>query len=149
MHRYGIGVAVINPLFIRQSGGGCKVRTKQTRRKSPNTLLTTGWICGSIPPMEAIREQLKLCSQQYNLCLNTVVALQNNLISLAGRVFSEVNQLLYPFYSLKNFLGPDFCLQDSCVFSYFMFLVLSRLFYFCRRFNSITQFFPNANPVFS
>ena len=33
-------------------------------------------------PMEAIREQLKLASRQYNLYMKNVVALQNNLISL-------------------------------------------------------------------
>ena len=38
-------------------------------------------------PMEAIREQLKLCSRQYNLYMKNVVALTNNLISLTDKVF--------------------------------------------------------------
>ena len=39
--------------------------------------------------MEAIREQLKLCSRQYNLYMKNVVALQNNLISLTDKTFSS------------------------------------------------------------
>ena len=43
--------------------------------------------------MEAIREQLKLSSRQYNLYMKNVVALQNNLISLTDKVFPGVNEL--------------------------------------------------------
>ena len=43
--------------------------------------------------MEAIREQLKLSSQQYNLYTKNVVVLQNNLISLTDKVFPGVNEL--------------------------------------------------------
>ena len=43
--------------------------------------------------MEAIREQLKLCSRQYNLYMKNVVALQNYLISLTDKVFPGVNEL--------------------------------------------------------
>ena len=31
-------------------------------------------------PMDTVRQQLKLCSRQYNLYMKTVVSLQNNLI---------------------------------------------------------------------
>ena len=43
-------------------------------------------------PMEAIREQLKLCSRQYNLYMKNVVALTNNLISLTDKVFPGVKK---------------------------------------------------------
>ena len=41
--------------------------------------------------MEAIREQLKLSSRQYDLYMKNVVALQNNLISLTDKVFPGAN----------------------------------------------------------
>ncbi len=44
--------------------------------------------------MEAIREQLKLVSPQYNLYLKNVVAMQNNLISLTDKTFPVVNEML-------------------------------------------------------
>jgi len=44
-------------------------------------------------PMEAVRQQLKLCNRQYNLYMKTIVALQNNLISLTDKTFSGVNEL--------------------------------------------------------
>ncbi len=42
-------------------------------------------------PMETIREQLKVCSLQYNLYMKNVVGLQNNLISLTDKTFPGVN----------------------------------------------------------
>lgn len=44
-------------------------------------------------PMEAVRQQLKLCSRQYDLYMKTMVALQNNLISLTDKTFPGVNKL--------------------------------------------------------
>ena len=43
--------------------------------------------------MDTIRQQLKLCSRQYNLYMKTVVSLQNNLISLTDKTFPGVNEL--------------------------------------------------------
>ena len=43
--------------------------------------------------MEAIREQLKMVSRQYDLYMKNVVALQNNLISLTDKVFPGVNEM--------------------------------------------------------
>lgn len=48
--------------------------------------------------MDTMRQQLKLCSRQYNLYMKTVVSLQNNLISLTNKTFSGVNEL---------FLSPE------------------------------------------
>ena len=44
-------------------------------------------------PMDTVRQQLKLCSRQYNLYMKTVVSLQNNLISLTDKTFPSVNEL--------------------------------------------------------
>ena len=44
-------------------------------------------------PMDTIRQQLKLCSRQYDLYMKNVVALQNNLISLTDKTFPGVNEL--------------------------------------------------------
>ena len=44
-------------------------------------------------PMDTVRQQLKLCSRQYNLYMKTVVSLQNNLILLADKTFPGVNEL--------------------------------------------------------
>ena len=43
--------------------------------------------------MEAVKQQLKLYSRQYDLYMKPIVALQNNLISLADKTFPGVNEL--------------------------------------------------------
>ncbi len=43
--------------------------------------------------MDALRQQLKLFSRQYNLYMKNSVALSNNLISLTDKVFPGVNEL--------------------------------------------------------
>ena len=44
-------------------------------------------------PVDALRQQLKLLSRQYNLYMKSVVSLKNNLISLTDKVFPGVNEL--------------------------------------------------------
>lgn len=44
-------------------------------------------------PVDALRQQLKLFSRQYNLYMKNSVALSNNLISLTDKVFPGVNEL--------------------------------------------------------
>ena len=95
-HEYGIRVTVINPLFIKQSGGGSirKVKTDKADARKIAKYALDNWVdLREYTPMEAIREQLKLCSRQYNLYMKNVVALQNNLISLTDKVFPGVNEL--------------------------------------------------------
>ena len=96
LHEYGIRVTVMNPLFIKQSGGGSirKVKTdKADARKIAKYGLDNWTELREYTPMEMIREQLKLSSRQYNLYMKNVVALQNNLISLTDKVFPGVNEL--------------------------------------------------------
>jgi len=96
LHKYGIRVTVINPLFIKQSGGGSirKVKTDKADAMKIAKYALDNWVdLREYTPMEAIREQLKLCSRQYNLYMKNVVALQNNLISLTDKTFPGLNEL--------------------------------------------------------
>ena len=96
LHEYGIRVTVMNPLFIKQSGGGSirKVKTDRADARKIAKYALDNWVdLREYIPMETIREQLKLCSRQYNLYMKNVVALQNNLISLTDKVFPGVNEL--------------------------------------------------------
>ena len=96
LHEYGIRVTVLNPLFIKQSGGGSirKVKTDKADAMKIAKYALDNWVdLRKYTPMEPIREQLKLCSRQYNLYMKNVVALQNNLISLTDKVFPGVNEL--------------------------------------------------------
>ncbi len=96
LHEYGIRVTVMNPLFIKQSGGGSirKVKTDKADAMKIAKYALDNWAkLREYTPMEAIREQLKLCSRQYNLYMKNVVALTNNLISLTDKVFPGVNEL--------------------------------------------------------
>ena len=96
LHEYGIRVTVINPLFIKQSGGGSihKVKTdKAGAMKIAECALDNRVDLREYIPMETTWEELKLCSRQYNIYMKNVVALQNNLISLTGKTFPWVNEL--------------------------------------------------------
>ena len=96
LHAYGIYVSVLNPLFIKQSGGGSirKVKTDKADAMKIAKYGLDNWIqLREYTPMEAVRQQLKLYSRQYDLYMKTIVALQNNLISLTDKTFPGVNEL--------------------------------------------------------
>lgn len=96
LHEYGIYVSVLNPLLIKQSGCGSirKVKTDKADAMKIAKYGLDNWIhLREYTPMEAVRQQLKLCSRQYNLYMKTIVALQNNLISLTDKTFPGVNEL--------------------------------------------------------
>ena len=96
LHESGIYVCVLNPILIHQSGGG-SVRKVKSDKKDALKIAKYGldnWDkLREYTPMETIRQQLKLFSRQYNLYMKTVVALQNNLISLTDKTFPGVNEL--------------------------------------------------------
>jgi transposase len=95
LHEYGIHVTVLNPLLIRRSGGGSirKVKTDKADAMKIAKYGLDNWVdLREYTPMEAVRQQLKLCSRQYNLYMKTIVALQNNLISLTDKTFPGVNE---------------------------------------------------------
>jgi len=96
LHAYGIYVTILNPLFIQRSGGGSirKVKTDKADAMKIAKYGLDNWMdLREYTPMEAVRQQLKLCSRQYNLYTKTIVALQNNLISLTDKTFPGVNEL--------------------------------------------------------
>ena len=96
LHEYGIYVSVLNPLFIKQSGGGSirKVKTDKADAMKIAKYGLDNWVdLREYTPMDTVRQQLKLCSRQYNLYMKTVVSLQNNLISLTDKTFPGVNEL--------------------------------------------------------
>jgi transposase len=96
LHERGVYVAVLNPLLIKQSGGGSirKVKTDKADAMKIAKYGLDNWTdLREYTPMDTIRQQLKLCSRQYDLYMKTVVSLQNNLISLTDKTFPGVNEL--------------------------------------------------------
>ena len=70
LHEYGIYVSVLNPLLIKQSGGGSirKVKTDKADAMKIAKYGLDNWVdLREYTPMDTVRQQLKLCSRQYNL----------------------------------------------------------------------------------
>jgi transposase len=96
LHECGVYVSVLNPLLIKQSGGGSirKVKTDKADAVKIAKYGLDNWTdLREYTPMDTIRQQLKLCSRQYDLYMKTVISLQNNLISLTDKTFPGVNKL--------------------------------------------------------
>ena len=67
LHEYGIYVSVLNPLLIKQSGGGSirKVKTDKADAMKIAKYGLDNWVeLRQHTPMDAVRQQLKLCSRQ-------------------------------------------------------------------------------------
>lgn len=96
IHEYGIYVCVLNPILIHQSGGG-SIRKVKSDKKDAIKIAKYGldnWVnLREYTPVDALRQQLKLFSRQYNLYMKNVVALKNNLLALTDKVFPGVNEL--------------------------------------------------------
>jgi len=96
LHEMGIYVSILNPILIKQSGGGT-VRKVKTDRKDALKIAKYGldnWkYLREYTSVDAVRQQLKLFSRQYNLYTKTSVSLQNNLISLLDKTFPGANEL--------------------------------------------------------
>ena len=95
LHEYGIYVSVLNPILIHQSGGG-SVRKVKSDKKDAVKIAKYGldnWVdLREYTPVDAVRQQLKLCCRQYDLYMKSVISLKNNLISLTDKVFPGVNE---------------------------------------------------------
>ena len=90
---------MLNPLYIKQSGGGSirKVKTDKADAMKIAKYALDNWVkLQEYTPMDAIRQQLKLYSRQYDLYMKTNVALQNNLISLTDKVSRRERTVLQP-----------------------------------------------------
>lgn len=97
LHEHGIFVSVINPLAIHGYCTSGTVRKVKNDRKDSIKIAKFAldrWTdLREYTPMDAVRQQLKLYSRQYNLYIKSSIALQNNLISLSDKVFPGVNEL--------------------------------------------------------
>ena len=102
LHSEGIFVSVLNPLLIKQSGAGSLRKVKSDPKdalKIAKYGLDNWSTLREYTPMEAIRQQLKLCARQCDLYSKNIVMLTNNLISLSDKTFPGVNEL---FSSLEK-----------------------------------------------
>lgn len=96
LHSEGIFVSVLNPLLIKQSGAGSLRKVKSDPKdalKIAKYGLDNWSTLREYTPMEAIRQQLKLCARQCDLYSKNIVMLTNNLISLSDKTFPGVNEL--------------------------------------------------------
>lgn len=92
----GIFVSVVNPKLIKDFGNNSlrKVKTdKADAVKIARYGLEYWEEMREYTETDAVRQQLKLFSRQYNLHMKTVVSLQNNLISLLDSAFPGINEL--------------------------------------------------------
>jgi len=96
LHEMGIYVCVLNPIVIKQSGAG-SVRKVKSDKKDALKIAKYGldnWnTLREYTPLDAVRQQLKLFSRQYNHYMKISVIVQNNLISLSDKTFPGVNEL--------------------------------------------------------
>jgi transposase len=95
LHELGIFVSVLNPILTKQSGGGSVRKVKNDKadaRKIAKYGLDNWNDLRQYTPEDAVRQQLKLFSRQYNLYMKTSVALQNNLISLLDKTWPGINK---------------------------------------------------------
>lgn len=97
LHERGIYVSVLNPLAIHGYNPDGKVRKVKTDQKDSMKIakfVLDHWTdLREYTPVEAVRQQLKIFSRQYNLYMKSSVALQSNLVSLSDKVFPGVNEL--------------------------------------------------------
>lgn len=97
LHDHGIFVSVVNPLAIHGYCSGGTVRKVKNDQKDSLKIAKFAldhWAdLREYTPMDAVRQQLKIFSRQYNLYMKSSVALQNNLTSLTDKVFPGVNEL--------------------------------------------------------
>ena len=96
LHESGIYVSILNPILIKQSGGGSVRKVKSDKKdalKIAKYALDNWTSLREHTPMDTTRQQLKLFSRQYNLYIKTGVSLQNNLISLLDKTFPGANEL--------------------------------------------------------
>lgn len=97
LHEHGIFVSIVNPIAIHGYCVGGTVRKVKNDQKDALKIAKFAldrWTeLREYTPMDAIRQQLKIFSRQYNLYMKSCVALQTNLISLTDKVFPGVNEI--------------------------------------------------------
>ena len=97
LHEHGIFVSVVNPIVIHNYSTDSSVRKVKNDQKDSIKIakfcLDRWTELREYTPMDALRQQLKLFSRQYDLYMKTRVTLENNLISLTDKVFPGVNEI--------------------------------------------------------
>ena len=97
LHEHGIFVSVVNPIVIHNYSADSSVRKVKNDKKDSIKIakfcLDRWTELREYTPMDALRQQLKLFSRQYDLYMKTRVTLENNLISLTDKVFPGVNEI--------------------------------------------------------
>ena len=97
LHEHGIFVSVVNPLVIHNYSTENSVRKVKNDQKDSLKIakycLDRWEKLREYTPMDALRQQLKLISRQYDLYMKTRITLENNLISLTDKVFPGVNEM--------------------------------------------------------
>ena len=97
LHEHGIFVSVVNPLVIHNYSTDSSVRKVKNDQKDSIKIakfcLDRWTELREYTPMDALRQQLKLISRQYDLYMKTRIALENNLVSLTDKVFPGVNEM--------------------------------------------------------
>ncbi len=103
LHGRGIFVSGINLIAIHgycTSGTVHKVKSGRKDALKIARFALDRWAeLREYTPMDALRQQLKIFSRQYDLYMKSCVALQSNLISLTDKVFLGVDEL---FKSLQR-----------------------------------------------
>lgn len=92
----GFFVSTVNPKLIKDFGNNSLRKVKSDKADAVKIArygLEYWQEMRAYTETDTIRQQLKLFSRQYNLHMKTVVALQNNLISLLDSVFPGINEV--------------------------------------------------------
>ena len=95
LHEYGIYVCVLNPLFIKQSGGGSirKVKTDKADAMKIAKYGLENWVdLREYTPMDTIRYDLKTLNRQFQLGSKQKTATANNLIALQEQSFPGIRK---------------------------------------------------------
>jgi transposase len=96
LHDAGIYVSVVNPILVHDYGNNSVRRVKTDKKDALKIARYTldNWDrLREYTPTDAVRQQAKLFSRQYDLYMKTNVSLQNNLISLLDKAFPGATKL--------------------------------------------------------
>jgi len=95
LHEAGFFVSVVHPLLVYSYSDNSVRRVKTDKKdavKIAGYCLDNWRRLREYTPQETVRQQLKLFSRQYNLCIKTVHTMENNLISLLDKTFPGVTK---------------------------------------------------------
>lgn len=112
LHECGIYVCVLNPLYIKQSGGG-SIRKVETDKADAMKIAKYGlvnWVdLREYTSMDTVRQQLKLCSRQYNLAeADRVISLKEcTFLADKGYDVKSIYNTVKTVYDGEAFIPPQ------------------------------------------